>query len=428
MTTLAVLIFWCSWMTSLLLTSFAAEHKSTTAPASLSSSLSTFTQDDVPQPASLQLRPRIVSLNIMVAGLSGLGKTTTCHTLFESWNCHETSTSKLKTQPRFTSTTVINASLQLERHDPEANTILRIKIIDTPGFGNQVNHRNSVHRIARYIEQCRHQKYASEMSCVQRNMEDDDDSLVHVCLYFISPGRFLEIDKYFLQSIQNQVTVVPIIAKADTLTDSEISSYRTELQEIFEKERIHVYEFDHLNNATSFRGGRRPERRQVLAIVSRDGIYPWGKSRRFDPSHSDLQLIQELIFSKHTERFVEAAMAHYTIYRARRIRRRRMGDLAKYTAIVGLAAVHIISDSSSSHTNGRLLVNQSKILIGVLSRLASRILHSGEQRNTETNENHVEKNGIEADTFMDSQQMQVNSRGGKPSQNFLDTILSRGKT
>ena len=35
--------------------------------------------------ASLKLKPRVVSFNVMVAGLSGLGKTTTCNMLFEQW-------------------------------------------------------------------------------------------------------------------------------------------------------------------------------------------------------------------------------------------------------------------------------------------------------------------------------------------------------
>ena len=35
--------------------------------------------------ASLKLKPRVVSFNVMVAGLSGLGKTTTCNMLFDAW-------------------------------------------------------------------------------------------------------------------------------------------------------------------------------------------------------------------------------------------------------------------------------------------------------------------------------------------------------
>ena len=47
-------------------------------------------------PPSLSLRPRVISLNVMVAGLSGLGKTTTCEALLQSWIQQEEEISKKK--------------------------------------------------------------------------------------------------------------------------------------------------------------------------------------------------------------------------------------------------------------------------------------------------------------------------------------------
>merc|ERR1719246_395058 len=38
-----------------------------------------------PETPPVDLRPRVVTLNVMVAGLSGLGKTTTCQSLLELW-------------------------------------------------------------------------------------------------------------------------------------------------------------------------------------------------------------------------------------------------------------------------------------------------------------------------------------------------------
>merc|ERR1711957_118573 len=117
--------------------------------------------------------------------------------------------------------------------------------IDTPGFGNRINHKDSVQPITEYIETCRQKKYKKEMSSqtsIQDYMDSTEDQLIHVCLYFLSPGRFLEIDKHFLKKIQRDIpTIVPIIAKADTLTDEEIRSYRAELSDIFKRERIQIY-------------------------------------------------------------------------------------------------------------------------------------------------------------------------------------------
>ena len=46
--------------------------------------------------ASLKLKPRVVSFNVMVAGLSGLGKTTTCNMLFDAWQGNAPSQDKRK--------------------------------------------------------------------------------------------------------------------------------------------------------------------------------------------------------------------------------------------------------------------------------------------------------------------------------------------
>lgn len=307
----------------------------------------------LPPLESIQLRPRIISLNIMVAGLAGLGKTTACTSLLDSWLHPIPKTGvQRRHKDKHKSTKVIDASRLFERFDKDANTILRVRIIDTPGFGNQVNHRNSVHPIAQYISHCRRRKYAQEMSSsrIDDYVNHTEDSLVHVCLYFLSPGRFLEIDKHFLKQIQKEVTVVPIIAKADTLTDEEIGEYRSELKDIFEKEKIHMYNFDAKGSPKGvceyaygdrFQCHRGRKGGEAMAIVSRDGNYPWGRSQAFDPDHSDLRLIRDLLLSEHTERFLVVALRKYANYRKRRIWIGKVGDVGKYVALVGLVIAQL---------------------------------------------------------------------------------------
>jgi len=221
-------------------------------------------------------------------------------------------------------------------------------------------------------------------------MDSTEGHLVHVCLYFLSPGRFLEIDRHFLRRIRRDVpTVVPIIAKADTLTDEEIGSYRAELGEIFKKEDIHIYNFDDLDNvaststyynsdkskSTSFDRGRRPG--EVLAIISRDGIYPWGKSYSFDRKHSDLQLIRDLLLSQHTERFVESALVKYTEYRSRRITRTKWIGVFKFTVIIGFVVLRItgysffcedLGESWISYLMGLFHLNRNKSMTDLKRR------------------------------------------------------------
>ncbi len=355
----------------------------------------------MPSPESLKLKPRIISLNIMVAGLAGLGKTTLCRALLDAWwdeiqEDKETSAGKTKgfdmarlgslassftsslsaggsstssgvsqTRARRTiSTTAISPSAPFEYFDEKANTILRVRIIDTPGFGNRVNHRNSVKPITDYISDCRRKRFRREKSpSFKQSSGDDDDAnnrmLVHVCLYFLSPGRFLAIDRHFLKHVQDEVTIVPVIAKADTMTDEEIARYRAELARIWEDESIGVYSLDERHdrkfkfggrtNVTrpnvansgneKFYRGRRPG--EALAIICRDGMYPWGHSYALDPEHSDLKLIRDSLLSEHTERFLELATAKYVAFRDAQIAKQSRSETLKYVALIGLAAMQL---------------------------------------------------------------------------------------
>ncbi len=352
-------------------------------------------------PESLKLKPRVISLNIMVAGLAGLGKTTLCRALLDAWweeiqEDKGTSSGKTKengiarlgslassfssslsaggsttssgavpqTRARRTiSTTAISPSAPFEYFDEKANTILRVRIIDTPGFGNRVNHRNSVKPITDFISDCRRKRFRREKSpSFKQSSGDDDDAnnrlLVHVCLYFLSPGRFLAIDRHFLKHVQDEVTIVPVIAKADTMTDDEIARYRAELARIWEDESIGVYSLDERsdrkfkfggnsmnrpNVASSgnekFYRGRRPG--ETLAIISRDGMYPWGHSCALDPEHSDLKLIRDSLLSEHTERFLELATAKYVAFRDAQIAKQSRSETLKYVALVALAAIQL---------------------------------------------------------------------------------------
>ena len=56
---------------------------STESPELVSTEIPTNSMGSSPE--SLKLSPRIVSLNIMVAGLAGMGKTTCCRALLDSW-------------------------------------------------------------------------------------------------------------------------------------------------------------------------------------------------------------------------------------------------------------------------------------------------------------------------------------------------------
>ena len=105
--------------------------------------------------------------------------------------------------------------------DIEENDVrLRLNIIDTPGFGDFVNNENAWDPILQTIE-ARFEAYLEQENRVARSKIVDNR--VHALLYFIQPtGHALRpIDLEFLSRLHKLVSVIPIIAKSDTVAESE---------------------------------------------------------------------------------------------------------------------------------------------------------------------------------------------------------------
>lgn len=59
------------------------------------------------------------------------------------------------------------------------------------------------------------------------------DNRIHACLYFIAPtGHCLKpMDIEFMKRLHTRVNIIPVIAKADGLTDDEIVSFKKRIME-----------------------------------------------------------------------------------------------------------------------------------------------------------------------------------------------------
>ena len=74
------------------------------------------------------------------------------------------------------------------------------------------------------------------------------DTRTHICLYFIAPtGHGLKpIDIEFMRRLHDKVNIIPLIAKADTLTPDEREDFKKEILKEIETHKINIYEFpDH---------------------------------------------------------------------------------------------------------------------------------------------------------------------------------------
>jgi len=161
-------------------------------------------------------------------GESGLGKSTLVNTLFNT----SLYPPKERKQPSldFTPKTV---NIQAISADIEENGVrLRLTVVDTPGFGDFVNNDDSWRPITENIEQ-RFDAYLDAENKVNRM--NIVDNRVHACVYFIQPtGHSLKpLDVEVMRRLHTKVNLIPVIAKADTLTDDEIAAFKQRVSGMF---------------------------------------------------------------------------------------------------------------------------------------------------------------------------------------------------
>ena len=121
---------------------------------------------------------------------------------------------------------------------------LRLNIVDTPGYGDQINNENwcvsllfsamamilnyftSWDPIVKYIKD-QHSAYLRKELTAMRDRYIQD-TRIHCCLYFINPtGHSLRpIDVIVMKKLSEVVNVVPVIAKSDSLTPEERDAFK----------------------------------------------------------------------------------------------------------------------------------------------------------------------------------------------------------
>ena len=66
---------------------------------------------------------------------------------------------------------------------------------------------------------------------IKRSQKTYHDTRVHVCLYFIAPtGHSLKsLDLVCMKKLDKKVNVIPIIAKADTISKNELQAFKDQI-------------------------------------------------------------------------------------------------------------------------------------------------------------------------------------------------------
>ena len=231
-----------------------------------------------------------------------------------------------------TQTTEIN---QVTYTMQENDVRLKLNVIDTPGYGDYVNNDYCWEPITRYVKD----QYALYLRKELSPSRDKRiaDTRVHCVLYFIAPtGHSLKpIDIITMKKLGDIANVVPVIAKADSLTIDERLGFKKRIQSELQFHGIST--FPHLSMADDETDLERDMKQKVLNMIpfaivgSESTVSVDGKSMRVrkcksglvvveDPAHCDFVHLQNFLIRTHMQALIETtALVHYENFRTRQL-------------------------------------------------------------------------------------------------------------
>ncbi|NXY85565.1 SEP11 protein, partial [Alcedo cyanopectus] len=175
------------------------------------------------------------------SGETGIGKSTLMDTLFNT---------KFEGEPA----THNEPGVRLKARSyelQESNVRLKLTIVDTVGFGDQINKDDSYKPIVEYID-AQFEAYLQEELKIKRSLFNYHDTRIHACLYFIAPtGHSLKsLDLVTMKKLDSkwstivlQVNIIPIIAKADTIAKNELHKFKSKIMSELVSNGVQIYQF-----------------------------------------------------------------------------------------------------------------------------------------------------------------------------------------
>ncbi|KAF9113419.1 hypothetical protein BGX27_001594 [Mortierella sp. AM989] len=222
---------------------------------------------------SMRRKNLVSELNLMVAGYSGLGKTSFIRTLNGTLKLRASAAGGLKNKasapnlagdsptsptpnkPHGTKESVAYATGQLNRtlnsfealfEIDEGNEKINLTVVDTPGFiGSDDVVDAHCEEILHYLE------YQFDLTLVEerkvRRNPKAVDNQIHACLYFIDhtgPRLGLsDADIRILKRLGTRVNLIPVIARGDTLTRAQSKRLKQAILKDAAQNNIQFFQF-----------------------------------------------------------------------------------------------------------------------------------------------------------------------------------------
>lgn len=374
--------------------------------------------NELPPPAALFRRKkefkRGITYSILLLGKSGTGKITFANNLLESnLFAHQyqeaIDPSQLEISDRITVThpttavsfnsnnglptfdaefmpetanldkgiTITSTSVEISTNDdPNSGTnddTILLNLVITHDIENNLDNTMCFNEITTYLEQ-QFDYVLAEETRIKRNPRFED-TRVHVALYFIEPnGHGLnELDIELMKRISRYTNVLPIISKADCMTQDELLRFKQNLLNDFQRYNIPIFKFEldpNDDDLDAIEENENLAKLQPFAIICSDQRdpqsgkyireYPWGKIDNVNNEKiSDLLILKNVLFGSHLQEFKDTTQnLLYENYRAEKLSSVTKSASANATELDGphdnrISAVPSLSNFTSLINTGQ---------------------------------------------------------------------------
>eukprot|EP00466_Bigelowiella_natans_P014251 jgi/Bigna1/126593/aug1.3_g1301 len=267
------------------------------------------------------------SVTIMCVGESGVGKSTLLSNIFTVPIVHSVPKPTVK---------IVETSVKFECD----GIPITVHLIDTPGYGDGMDIRKSFSYVKDYLEAKFQQSLKRETQIERQDRHSLDTSLgVDAILYFFSPHRCKTVDLEFLKSIQGYATIIPILAKADTMTADELAEFRSTVIKKLKATGIKVFHSPFAIISSPYVVRSHQNSRGEL-IHGRE--YPWGTAESENELHSDLPALRRCLITEGLSELHEATRRYYERYRAMQLTRKNSLFARLRRAITGFVQTALV--------------------------------------------------------------------------------------
>ncbi|OLY84038.1 Cell division control protein 3 [Smittium mucronatum] len=247
--------------------------------------------------------------NMMVVGESGLGKATLINSLFDTKIFAENEDSNIVIPSKNVDINTMSTELL------DSGVKLRLNVIESAGFGDNINNEDCWKPVVENIES-RFDSYLTQENKMPKSKIVDNR--VHALIYFIKPtGHSLRaIDINFMKKVHSKVNLIPVVAKADMLTQDDIAGFKQRIMADIQMHGINIFKptWDSSDSSDMVIETKELVSKIPFAVVGSDSfmvdangikrrvrVYPWGIVEVENSAHNDFISFRNMLVKSNME-------------------------------------------------------------------------------------------------------------------------------